>query len=405
MTVFKGKEIVLGVTGCIAAYKSAELVRQIVKKGGIVHVIMTESACEFISPLTFQTLTGNPVATDMFQLYDEKEIGHISLAGRADVLAIAPATANIIGKIAGGIADDMLSTVIMATRAPVFIAPAMNENMWKNPVLQKNIEQLKSLQYHFIDPGYGDLACGTEGMGRLPDVEDIVEEMTAILSKKDFYGWNVIVTAGPTQEALDPVRFLTNPSSGKMGFSIARALRRRGATVTLISGPTTLSPPRGVNLVPVVSAADMAVAMEVSLDAADAVIKAAAVADYRPKHTADQKMKKSEDRLIVELEKTTDILFELGKNKGDKILVGFAAETQDVLIHGKEKLAKKNLDMIVVNDVSRKDIGFGSDENQATIVFSDGTTEQIPSMTKDDLAHCILDGILQIKNNTTKRVS
>lgn len=393
MSNFTGKEIVLGVTGCIAAYKSVELVRQIVKQGGQVNVIMTESACEFITPLTLQTLSGNPVTTGMFDLYEEKEIGHISLAQKADVLVISPATANSLGKVAGGIADDILSTVIMATKAPVLFTPAMNVNMWENPIVQKNIHALKSLGYHFIEPGWGDLACGSQGKGRLADVEDIIDEITRILSPKDFVGKQVIVTAGPTQEPLDPIRFITNPASGKMGFKISQALLHRGARVTLISGPVALSPPRNVNLIKVRTAQEMASAVEKFFDTADIVIKSAAVADYQPQQVSGHKIKKTAQTLRIELKRTPDILANIGKKKGKRILVGFAAETQDLLANARKKLQKKNLDMIVANDVSREDMGFGSDLNQATLMLSDGTIENLNPMSKDDLAHRILDRI------------
>lgn len=396
MSELDGKKIVLGITGCIAAYKSAELVRQIVKHGGQVHVIMTDSARQFVAPLTFQTLSGNPVTTGLFKHYEEKEIGHISLARKADVLVIAPATADIIGKAASGIADDMLSTVVMATKAPVLFAPAMNVNMWENPILQKNIKELKSLGYHFLEPGEGDLACGSQGKGRLADVEDIADEIITILSPKDFDRNHVIVTAGPTREPLDPVRFITNPSSGRMGFSIARALKHRGARVTLISGPTALCPPRNVNFIQVRTAQEMASAVKKHFNKADIVIKSAAVADYRPKEVSKHKIKKKDSKLRLELERTPDILATLGKRKGERILVGFAAETQNLVSNARDKLQEKNLDMIVANDVSREDIGFGSDVNQVTIVFPDGTAETLPPMSKDDLAHRILDRIVSM---------
>jgi phosphopantothenoylcysteine decarboxylase/phosphopantothenate--cysteine ligase len=397
MSVLNGKEIVLGVTGCIAAYRAVELVRLIVKRGGQVHVIMTDSARQFVAPLTFQTLTSNPVTTGLFELYEEKEIGHISLARKADVLVIAPATANIIGKVAGGIADDMLSTVAVATKAPVLFAPAMNVNMWENPVLQKNIQYLKSLGYYFAEPAEGDLACGTYGKGRLAGVEDILDEIITVLSPKDFSGVHVIVTAGPTREPLDPVRFLTNPSSGKMGFCIARALAQRGADVTLVSGPTDLLPPRNAEFVPVGTAREMASAVEKYFDASDIVIKSAAVADYRPGEVSGRKIKKGDDPLVLEMEKTADILADLGKKKGHRILVGFAAETEDLIANARQKLQKKNLDMIVANDVSRSDVGFGSDMNQATIILPDGEDESLPPMCKDDLAHRILDRVAKLR--------
>ncbi len=396
MSSLKGREIVLGVTGCIAAYKSAELVRHLVKQGACVHVVMTDSAREFVAPLTFQTLSGSPVTTGLFKLYEEKEIGHISLARRADVIVVAPATANIIGKVAGGIADDILSTVIMASMSPVLFAPAMNESMWKNPILQKNLKILKNLSYNFVNPGWGDLACGAQGEGRLAEADDILDEITCMLSTKDFEQKRALVTAGPTCESIDPVRYISNPSSGKMGFSIARALIYRGADVTLVSGPTALSPPRNVKFVPVRTAEEMALAVEDEFGQTDIVIKAAAVADYRPANTALQKIKKENKGLVLEMEKTRDILAALGEKKAGRILVGFAAETQDLFSNALVKLKKKNLDMIVANDVSRNDTGFGTDINKVEIIMADGSVEDLPAMGKDELADRILDKIAQI---------
>ncbi len=396
MTGFRNKEIVLGITGCIAAYKSAELVRQIIKQDGQVHVVMTESAREFISPLTLQTLSVNPVVMELFSLYEEKEIGHISLAERADLLVVAPATANTIGKIAGGIADDMLSTVISATRAPVLIAPAMNVNMWENPIVQRNITTLKDLGYHFIEPATGDLACGTQGKGRLAEIDDIVDEMITVLSPRDFSGKNVLVTAGPTREPLDPVRFMTNPSSGKMGFAIARAFCRRGGAVTLISGPVSIAPPRNVRFVPVLSARDMADAVDRYFEPSDIIVKTAAVADYRPRSVSDQKIKKQDDSPNLELERTTDILATLGKKKGNRILVGFAAETQDLIVHAQEKLERKNLDMIVANDVGGSETGFAVDVNKVSIITAGGPVDELPVMSKEEVAEHLLDRIARL---------
>ena len=365
----QGKDIVLGITGGIAAYKGAELVRQMVKRGARVHVVMTRSAREFITPLTLQTLSGNAVFTELFTLYEEKEIGHISLAQRAQVLLIAPATANIIGKIAHGIADDVLSTVAMAMKAPVLMAPAMNEAMWNNPVVQDNIAALKKRGCHFIDPGRGDLACGAQGIGRMADNEDIIDELEALLSVKDFSGKSVLVTAGPTREKIDPVRYISNPSSGKMGYAIARAFRLRGARVTLVSGPAAIAPPRGVRYVPVETAEEMRAAVGKYFTNASIVVKAAAVGDYRPRTAAAQKIKKTDAALELRLERTRDILAELGKKKGQKILVGFAAETDNVKSNALEKLKKKNLDLMVANDVSKPGIGFGSDTNEVQLIL------------------------------------
>ncbi len=400
MSILSGKEIVLGITGCIAAYKSVELVRQLVKHGAQVHVVMTKNACEFITPLTFQTLSGNPVTIELFNLYEEKEIGHIALAQRADIFVIAPATANSIGKVAHGIADDMLSTVVMATRAPVLFAPAMNANMWENPIVQNNIESLKGRGYHFIEPDRGDLACGVQGQGRLAETEDVLDVIMTILSPNDFNQKKVIVTAGPTRELLDPVRFLSNPSSGKMGFAIARALQQRGAYVTLISGPTALAQPRNIAYVPVQSAREMAEAVNRHFDETEIVVMSAAVADYRPKEAAAHKIKKADAALTLEFERTSDILESLSAQKANRILVGFAAETQDMLAHAQEKLHRKKLDLIVANDVSRDDAGFGTDTNAVTLIFADGATEELPTMSKAELAHKLLDRIATLTGSS-----
>ncbi len=401
--MLKDKQVVLGITGGIAAYKAAEIVRQIVKGGGQVHVIMTRSAQEFIAPLTLQTLSGNPVTTELFQLYQEREIGHIALAQRAQILVIAPATANIIGKIAHGIADDILSTVVMAAKAPVLMAPAMNEAMWENPIVQDNIRSLKKRGYHFIDPGWGDLACGAQGTGRMAEIEDIIDEMAALLTPKDFRGQKVLVTAGPTREMLDPVRFISNPSSGKMGFAVARALRQRGAQVTLISGPTALTPPRMVNVIPVQTAEEMRSAVQKHFAETDIVIKTAAVADYRPKKISPEKIKKGAASLSLEMEKTRDILGELGMKKGQKLLIGFAAETRKVNAFALEKLQKKNLDLIVANDVGRKGSGFGSDMNEVRLIFRDGRVETLPALPKEEIAHILLDRIITLQKESRAR--
>lgn len=404
MSVLEGKNIVLGVTGCIAAYKAAELVRHLKNQGGQVHVVMTDSAGEFLSPLTFQALSGNPVTTGLFKPYEEKEIGHIALAQRADVLVVAPATANIIGKVANGIADDMLSTIVMAARVPVLFAPAMNVNMWQNPILQKNLKELKSLGFHFVEPGWGDLACGQRGKGRLADTEDILDEIISLLSTKDFSAKRVLVTAGPTEEPLDPVRFITNPSSGKMGFSIAGALIHRGAKVTLISGPTVLMPPRNADCISVRTAREMALAVDKNFDNVDIVIKAAAVADYRPRQVELHKIKKKGRVLVLEMERTSDILASLGKQKGNRILVGFAAETREILSNARKKLKNKNLDMIVANDVGKKNTGFAADVTKASIILADGSTEDLPEMGKDELADRILDKILNIMESKADKL-
>ena len=391
------KRIVLGVTGGIAAYKAAELVRELVRAKAQVYVIMTRSAQEFVTPLTFQTLSGNPVSTDLFNLIGESEIGHISLADRADILVIVPATANIIGKIAGGIADDMLSTVVFATKAPVLLAPAMNVHMWGNPICRENIQKLRARGYHFVEPEAGELACGYEGKGRLAEIPAIGEGIRAVLTAQDLSGETVLVTAGPTEEDLDPVRFLSNHSSGKMGYALAKAARRRGAEVILVSGPTSLSPPAGVNLVSVRSALEMREAVFHHLEKASILLMAAAVSDYRPKQAASQKMKKTSAPMTLELERNPDILLEAGRSKGNRLWVGFAAETENLLKNAKEKLARKNLDLIVANDVSQPGAGFRVDTNIVRVIDRSGRAEKLPLMSKEDLADRILDRLLALK--------
>lgn len=395
--MLEGKEIVLGVTGGIAAYKAVELLRLLTKAGASVHVIMTKSAQEFVAPLTFQTLSMNPVNTDLFNLISEREIGHISLADRADLFIIAPATANLIGKLASGVADDLLTTTVMATKAPVLLAPAMNVNMYENPVYRQNEEKLKGLGYLFSEPVSGALACGWEGKGKMQDPAIIFEEAICALSKKDLAGEHVLVTAGPTREELDPVRFISNHSSGKMGYAVARAARRRGARVTLVSGPTCMDFPFGVEAVPVVSAMEMRDAVLEKLNDATIIIKAAAVADYRPAVRQGLKIKKNDAPLSVELVKNPDILAELGEMKGGRILVGFAAETETLLEHARKKLTEKNLDMVLANDVTMAGAGFNADTNIAKLLYRDGQVEDLPLMDKEVMADILLDRVLELK--------
>lgn len=390
-----GKVIILGVTGGIAAYKSAELVRLLVKQGAAVHVIMTEAAREFVAPLTFQTLSMNPVHCDMFNLIEEQEIGHISLADRADLFIIAPATANVIGKLACGIADDLLTTTVMATRAPVLLAPAMNVNMYRNTIFQENMDRLRRHGYLFAEPAKGFLACGWEGEGRLQEPAVICEEAVVALSSKDLRGETVLVTAGPTREELDPIRYISNHSSGKMGYAIARAARRRGARVVLVSGPVCLEPPHGVETVQVTSAEEMREAALKAFNNATVVIKAAAVADYRPESRAEAKIKKKDTALQLQLVKNPDILAEMGQAKGDRCVVGFAAETAGLVENAVKKLAEKKLDMVIANDVSREGAGFGVDTNIVKILSSDGSAEDLPLMSKEKLADVILDRVLE----------
>lgn len=392
-SVLKGKEILLGVTGGIAAYKAVLLLRKLTKAGANVNVIMTENAKQFVGPLTFQTLSGNPVTSDLFTLFKSKEIGHVALADRADLLVIAPATANIIGKIANGIGDDFLSTMVMATRVPVLFAPSMNVNMYNSPIVQENIRKLKMHGYYFIDPEEGELACKAEGKGKLADVDNILEEICILLSPKDFKGKKILVTAGPTIEDIDPVRFISNNSSGKMGYAIAKTAIRRGAEVLLISGPTSLKPPYKANFISVRNTQQMYEAVMDNLKNYDIIIKSAAVSDYRPAYRSDQKIKKFDDELTLKLAKNVDILKEIGKVKGDKIVVGFAAETKDVIENAKKKLFEKNIDLIVVNDVSKRDIGFKSDYNQCTLIFRKGNVIELPKAKKEDVADDILDAI------------
>lgn len=392
------KTVVLGVTGGIAAYKGLDIVSKLRKKDINVHVIMTKSATEFVTPLSFQALSQNYVVTDMFDEPKTIEIEHISLAQKADLFLIAPATANIIGKLANGIADDMLSTTVMATNAPVLIAPAMNTNMYNNPILQRNIGLLKSYGYHFIDTDEGRLACGDIGKGKLADTDKILDIIEMFLYiKKDLINKKVLVTAGPTREDIDPVRYITNRSSGKMGYAIARAARNRGAEVTLISGSSNLTPPQGVNFIRVHSADDMYNEVMKYYDYMDIVIKSAAVSDYRPVSVNSNKIKKSDNDMSIKLVKNTDILFELGKLKKSQILVGFAAETNNLDKYANNKLISKNLDMIVANDVTMENSGFDIDTNTVKIFCKNGEVSELPNMSKEEVAYIILDYALKIK--------
>ena len=390
--------LLLGVTGGIACYKAVELVRLLVKEGFVVQVIMTRGAMEFVTPLTFQTLSGMPVATETFNLTQESEIGHINLADSADLFVIAPATANVIGKIAAGIADDLLTTVLMATKAPVLIAPAMNIHMYENPILQENVRKLRRLGYHFIEPAEGYLACGYEGKGRLPEPEKILEEIRGLLKKKDLVGEKLLITAGPNREPLDPVRYLSNRSSGKMGYALARAAIRRGAEVALISGPTELEPPAGARLTSITTAAEMRHAVLEEFSGCTALIMAAAVSDYRPVDFARKKIKRGEGPIELRLEPNPDILKEISARKNGKMLVGFAAETGELVTNAAKKLKDKNLDMIVANNVSEAGAGFDVETNVATILDRAGTVRSLPLMSKDELAEQILDHLLVLKN-------
>lgn len=397
------KRILLGVTGGIAAYKAAELVRLMVKQGLDVHVAMTAHAQEFVRPLTFQALSGNRVWIDTFELTSEHEIGHIKLVEMCDLVVVAPATANLVGKIASGIADDVLTTMVCAaSRIPVLLAPSMNVNMYRNPVTQENLRKLKAFGFHILEPAEGDLACGYEGVGRLPEPAVIVEHVLSLLTPKDLRGETILVTAGPTQEELDPVRFLTNRSSGKMGFAVAKAAYRRGAEVILVSGPSACEAPIGVSWVPVRSAEEMYHAVLKTYPKATVVVMAAAVSDFRPAKREARKIKKGEGGLRLLLEKTPDILQELGKRKENQILIGFAAETESLIENAQAKRVKKNLDLIIVNDVSRSDIGFQSDQNEVKCIRRDGRVQELPLMTKEDLAHKILDQIPALRSSSVQ---
>ena len=392
--MLNNKIIILGVCGGIAAYKTIELLRLLTKAGADVHVIMTRSAREFIAPLTFQTLSSNPVHTELFNLITEQEIGHISLADRADLFIIAPATANAIGKIASGIADDMLTTTVMAAKAPVLLAPAMNVNMYTNPIYQENEEKLRRFGYLFEAPVTGSLACGWEGEGKLASPETIFEAAVAALTEKDLAGRTILITAGPTREELDPVRYISNYSSGKMGYALARAARRRGAEVILISGPTALAKPDGVRVVMVTSAVEMQSEVMARAGVCDVVVKAAAVADYRPLRRNGTKIKKKAGPATLELIKNPDILAELGGMARRPFLVGFAAETDALAENAVRKLKEKNLDIIVANDVSQADAGFNVDTNRAHLFFRDGGSSECGLMSKEQLAGTILDHIV-----------
>lgn len=401
--MLKGREIVLGVTAGIAVYKAAEFVRLLVKEEARVHVVMTRNAQEFVTPLTFQTLSGNPVVTDSFALIEGEKIGHIALADLAELIVILPATANIIGKIANGIADDFLSTMVMASKAPVLIVPSMNVNMWENKALQKNIDTLLDRGYHVMEPGEGELACHWYGKGRLPELDDVVEKMKDLLTPKDLEGECILITAGPTQEPIDPVRFITNHSSGKMGFALANVAKRRGAGAILITGPTHLAlPRRDVEVFPVQTAEEMRQAVLDRLERCSVVIKAAAVSDYRPVKTSKNKLKKGDPFQSLELERTKDILAEIGKKKGDRILVGFAAETEDLIANARKKLKEKNLDLIVANDVTQADAGFGSDANRVRILYPSGEVKDLPLLSKEEVSQAILDEVVNLLKQKKK---
>ncbi|MEH6940508.1 bifunctional phosphopantothenoylcysteine decarboxylase/phosphopantothenate--cysteine ligase CoaBC [Bacillus sp. JJ722] len=398
--MLKNKKILLCVTGGIAVFKAAAFTSKLTQQGAEVKVIMSESATKFVTPLTFQALSRNEVYTSIFQENNPKVVAHIDLADWADAVVIAPATANIIGKLANGIADDMISTILLATTADVLVAPAMNVHMYAHPAVQKNMDTLRSFGYSFIEPGEGYLACGYTGKGRLEEPEAMIEYLNRHfinkMNNQDLVGKKILITAGPTKEKIDPVRFLTNRSTGKMGYAIAEVAAQMGAEVTLVSGPVSLDAPNNVTIIRVESARDMYEAVMSQYDDQDVVIKTAAVADYRPKIVHESKMKKKFGDLSIELERTNDILMELGQTKKDQILVGFAAETDNVEHYAKAKLEKKRADMIVANNVAVEGAGFASETNQVSIYKKDGTVTDVPMMSKHDVAKKILGEIASL---------
>ena len=414
--MLKDKNIILGVTGGIAAYKCVDLVSRLRKQGADVHVILTKGAQNFVTETAMREISGNPVVTSMWQEIQQYDVEHIALARLADVVLVAPATANVIAKCACGMADDMLTTTLLATKAPVFFAPAMNTNMYENSITQQNLHTLQERGCHIIEPAAGHLACGTSGVGRMPEPQELVEILADFFAtgkelaesdeadsrqylaeELDFSGLNILVTAAGTREPIDPVRYIGNRSSGKMGYAIAEAARDLGANVTLISGPSALTPLAGVNFFKVESARDMRRLVLENFPESQIVIKAAAVADYRVKNVADHKIKKNDEELTLVLEKNPDILKELGqkKQKG-QVLVGFAAETQNLIQYAQSKLEKKNLDMIVANDVSKPQAGFNVDTNLIKLLKRDGSIEELPLMSKKDLAYIILNHVMKI---------
>lgn len=397
MTALKGKKIVLGVTGSIAAYKSAEIVRELVTAGAAVRVVMTESATKFIGPQTLASLSGNRVILKMFGDGTDPEMDHIRVPENADAFLVAPATANIIAKMANGIADDILSSMLLVARCPLLVAPAMNTHMFTHPATDENIEKLKTRGIKIIEPGFGELACGYSGPGRLAPMADILDELHTALTNQDLDGVHVLVTAGPTQEAIDPVRYISNRSSGKMGYAVARAALRHGAEVTLISGPTSLTAPRKAALITVESAEQMRGACEKAFVEADVLIMAAAVADYRPEVAAKRKIKKTETGMTLDLTPCPDILKGLSsKKRKDQILIGFAAETDDLIKNAKKKIERKSLDLIVANPVNVPDAGFEHDTNRIQIIDSTGAVEPHPLMTKDEAAEVIVQRLAKL---------
>lgn len=404
MSRLTDKTVVLGVGGGIAAYKAAEITRLLVQRGAKVRVMMTPNAREFITPLTLQTLSQNAVATDTFSLTQESQIGHIRLADAADLILIAPATADLIAKAAVGIADDIVTTVLLATRAKVAFAPAMNVHMYAHPTVQGNLATLRSRGVSIIEPGEGDLACGYEGKGRLEDPAIIVEELERMLAPRDLEGQRILVTAGPTQEAIDPVRFVSNRSSGKMGFAIARAAVARGAEVRMVAGPSSLPTPRGVERFDTINAADMLSATSRNFPWCTALVMAAAIADFRPANPASNKLKKNSRGLDLKMMSIADELPRLAAKRGSRVMIGFAAETNELEANARDKLKRKGLDLIVANDVTQQGAGFGGDTNIVTLITPDGVANSHPKLSKDEVADLILDRLVAIRTSKHRRL-
>ncbi len=398
-----GRTVVVGLTGGIACYKACDVVRLLAQAGARVPVVMSAAAQRFVTPLTLQTLAGHPVATDAFDLGQESQIGHIRLADGADAIVVAPATANLIAKLAHGIADDLLTTVLLATRAPVVVAPAMNVHMWEHPATRENVARLVARGVRLVGPASGALACGYTGEGRLAEPADVVEAVLAALAPQDLAGERILVSAGPTQEAIDPVRYLSNHSSGKMGYAIARVARRRGAAVTLVSGPTALVAPPGVEVRRVTTAAEMARALAAEFGRATVLVMAAAVADYRPRRPHARKLKKTARTLALELERNPDILAGLAARKGRRLVIGFAAETHDLVAEARRKAREKGLDLVVANDVTAEGAGFGGDTNVVRLVDATSLDEALPVLPKEDVAERLLDWVVARRRRATAR--
>lgn len=394
--MLQGKHILLGVTGGIAAYKTATLASMLVKQHADVHVIMTENAEQIISPIAFEALTGNKVIDDTFDRNSGYHVAHIAMAAEADVVMIAPTSANTIAKLVHGIADNMLTSTMLACTVPVYVVPAMNTHMYENPVTQDNLKKLTDYGYRVIDPATGFLACGYDGKGKMPEPEVLLEYILQEAAyEKDMAGKKVLITAGPTRESIDPVRYITNHSTGKMGYALAKNAMRRGAEVTLITGPTNLEPPLFANVIPVETAEQMYQAVDAQFDRQDIVVMSAAVADYRPIHVAEQKVKKSDDAMSIELERTKDILGSMAARKKNQFVCGFSMETEHMLENSKAKLEKKKLDMIVANNLKVEGAGFGTDTNVVTLI-TPTTTEELPIMSKDEVADTIFRHIMEL---------